>query len=103
MISVSLTDARARLPELLTRASEGEDVHILRHGRAVAVLIGHDRWMKTARHEVLDQARDIRRRIEEARGKPYPPPPAGQDWDASAHAAAIRADRDDDPWDRAAR
>ncbi|WP_309711544.1 type II toxin-antitoxin system prevent-host-death family antitoxin [Pseudolysinimonas sp.] len=72
MISVSLTEARARLPELLTRAAEGEEIHILRHGRAVGVLIGHARWVKTQQHDVLIQAKELRKRIEAARGKPLP-------------------------------
>lgn len=74
MISVSLTEARARLPELLTRAAEGEEIHILRHGASVGVLIGHARWVKTQQHDVLIQARQLRRKIEAARGKPWPPP-----------------------------
>lgn len=77
MISVSLTEARARLPELLTSAAEGEEIHILRHGKSVAVLIGHDRWVKTQQHDVLIQAREIRKMIEAARGKPWPPEPRG--------------------------
>lgn len=77
MISVSLTEARARLPELLTKAAEGEEIHILRHGTSVAVLVAHDRWVKTQQHDVLIQARELRKRIEAARGKPWPPEPGG--------------------------
>lgn len=71
VISVSLTEARARLPELLTKAAEGEEIHILRHGTAVGVLIGHARWVKTQQHDVLIQARELRRMREAARGKPW--------------------------------
>lgn len=71
MISVSLTEARARLPELLTRAAEGEEIHILRHGQSVGVLIGHTRWVKTQQHDVLIQARELRRMRDAARGKPW--------------------------------
>lgn len=74
MIEVSLTEARARLPELLTLAAEGEEIHILRHGRSVGVLIGHARWVKTQQHDVLIQARELRRQRDAARGKPWPPP-----------------------------
>ncbi len=101
MISVSLTEARARLPELLTRAADGEEVHILRHGTSVGVLIGHARWVKTQQHDVLIQARQLRKRIEAARGKPWPPPDyvPSTDWDAEAHIAEIREGRDRDHWD----
>lgn len=98
MISVTLTEARARLPELLTKAAEGEEVHILRHGKSVAVLIGHSRWVKTKQHDVLIQARQLRKQIEEARGTPWRGP-VDTGWDVEAHLAELRADRDDDPWD----
>lgn len=96
MISVSLTEARARLPELLTRAAEGEEIHILRHGASVGVLIGHARWVKTQQHDVLIQAREIRRKIEAARGKPWPPPGwVGVDPDiVDEHLRELREHRD---------
>ena len=97
MIEVSLTEARARLPELLTSAAEGEEIHIRRHGRSVGVLVGHDRWVKTQQHDVLIQARELRKRLQAGRGNPWPPPgftPA-TDWDAEAHISEIRRDRDD--------
>ena len=37
-ISVSLTDAKSRLSELVERAASGEDVMIMRHGRTIARL-----------------------------------------------------------------
>lgn len=100
MISVSLTEARTRLPELLTKAAAGEEIHILRHGASVAVLVAHDQWVKTKQHDVLIQARELRQKIEAARGKPWPDYPLDNGWDAEAHIAEIRRDRDDDPWDR---
>ncbi|MEO8528006.1 MAG: type II toxin-antitoxin system prevent-host-death family antitoxin [Pseudolysinimonas sp.] len=101
MISVSLTEARARLPELLTRAADGEEIHILRHGKSVAVLVGHARWVKTQQHDVLIQARELRRKIDAARGKPWPPPDfVGIDpANAERYIREIREDRDYDKWD----
>ena len=98
MIEVSLTDARARLPELLTRAAEGEEVHILRHGVSVGVLVGHDRWVKTQAHDVLLHARELRRQRESARGKPWPPP-EGLSGDPAEYDDSLRQlaeDRDAD-------
>jgi len=104
MLELSLTDARARLPELLDRVAAGEVVHITRHGQRTATLVGHDAWMKTRTHDVLLQAQQLGRDLEAARGRPWPaefgPHP---DWDVEAHIAEIRAGRDDDVWDRVER
>jgi antitoxin (DNA-binding transcriptional repressor) of toxin-antitoxin stability system len=42
MVMLSVSEARASLPELLTRVEEGEEVTITRHGRPVAVLVRPD-------------------------------------------------------------
>ncbi|TAL45303.1 MAG: type II toxin-antitoxin system Phd/YefM family antitoxin [Salinibacterium sp.] len=97
MLELSLSEARARLPELLDRVAAGEEVHITRHGKHAAVLVDNDRWMKTRTHDVLVQARKLRRDLEEARGKPLLVVPA-EHWDVDAHVAEIREMRDDDPW-----
>jgi prevent-host-death family protein len=67
MHSLSLTGARARLPQLLDRVAAGESITITRHGADVAVLVGHDEWRKTKTHDVIVQARESRREIEAAR------------------------------------
>jgi prevent-host-death family protein len=77
MESLSLTDARAQLPQLLDRVAAGESFAITRHGAPIAALVGHDKWMKTKTHDVILQARDLRRRIEAARGNPI-------DWSGPA-------------------
>ena len=70
MERLSLTDARAQLPQLLDRVTAGESFAITRHGAAVAVLTGHDEWMKIKTHDVILQARELGRRLDTARGKP---------------------------------
>lgn len=102
MIEVSLTEARARLPELLTRAAEGEEVRILRHGNPAGVLVGHAQWVKTKQHDVLIQARELRRQREAARGRPWPPPGWEPTMDpklAQEILDYIREGRERDPWD----
>jgi prevent-host-death family protein len=37
--TTTASEARANLPELLTRVDEGEEITITRHGRPVAVLV----------------------------------------------------------------
>ncbi len=100
-MELSLSEARAKLPELLDRVAAGETIHITRHGKPAATLVGHDTWVKTRTHDVLLQARQIGRDLEAARGKPWPdkfePNP---DWDVEAHIAEIREGRDVDVWDR---
>ncbi|HUZ27561.1 MAG TPA: type II toxin-antitoxin system Phd/YefM family antitoxin [Streptosporangiaceae bacterium] len=39
MTSMTASEARAALPELLTRVEQGDEVTITRHGRPVAVLV----------------------------------------------------------------
>jgi prevent-host-death family protein len=42
MASITASEARAALPELLTRVEDGEEVTITRHGRPVAILVRPD-------------------------------------------------------------
>jgi prevent-host-death family protein len=42
MVSMTVSEARAALPELLNRVEEGEEVVITRHGRTVAVVVRPD-------------------------------------------------------------
>lgn len=42
MVTLNVSQARASLPELLTRVEGGEEVTITRHGRPVAVLVRPD-------------------------------------------------------------
>lgn len=90
MMELSLSQARARLPELLDRVAAGEEVHISRHGHALAVLINHDRWMKTRTYDVLIEARDLRKRLEGARDHPIPPESLARNYDADGHVAWLR-------------
>lgn len=96
MAEYSLTEARAALPQLLNRAAEGEVITITRHGAAAVVLVSHDRWVKTRTHDVLVEARKLREQLNAARFEDFKGNPA---WDADAHIAEIRRDRDRDPWD----
>jgi len=42
MVSMTVSEARAALPELLRRVEQGEEVVITRHGRTVAVVVRPD-------------------------------------------------------------
>ena len=56
MSNISVTDARARLPELLERA-QTEAVFVERHGKVEAVLISPERYARMI--EALEDADDI--------------------------------------------
>lgn len=55
MTNVSVTDARAKLPELITRART-EAVFVERHGKTEAVLISPDQYERLM--EALEDAED---------------------------------------------
>lgn len=107
MDTYTLTEARANLPLLLNRAENGEELTITRHGRPIATLVGHDRWMKIARYEVLEEVRQMRKRMEELRKLPITSAsfPVLPGYDADAHVAWNKEQEDarEDPWDRVQR
>lgn len=96
--SYSLTDARAALPELLNRVEAGEEITITRHGKPVGVLVGHARWMKTARLEVLEQARQLRLQLAALKDEPLILRALDTQDTTDAHIAWNRGR--EEPWDR---
>jgi prevent-host-death family protein len=66
MTSVTASEARAALPELLTRVEDGEEVTITRHGRPVAVLVHPDALRSRRAGAVLDSAERIHDLLTEA-------------------------------------
>jgi prevent-host-death family protein len=70
MATMTVSEARAGLPELLTRVEEGEEITITRHGRAVAVLIRPDALRVRRAERVLADAEKIHQLLEAARTAP---------------------------------
>lgn len=93
MLSVSLSDARAQLPALLTRVEEGEDVTITRHGRPVAVLVSPRRLHRPEADEAYALAAQLRRAVVDATRSPIPSAGLTPD-EADALVAEVRAGRD---------
>jgi prevent-host-death family protein len=56
MSEISVTDARAELPNVISRAQK-KPVHIVRHGQAVAVLIAPDLFEKAM--DAMEELEDI--------------------------------------------
>ncbi len=69
---ITVTEARARLPELLDRVEKGEEFTITRHGQPVAEMTRPDRVGNPRTAQVRAEARELRRQLEEARHKPLP-------------------------------
>lgn len=44
MDTTTIADAKNKLPKLIHAAEAGEDIHISRHGKPVAVLISEERY-----------------------------------------------------------
>jgi prevent-host-death family protein len=72
MDSMPASEARAKLPELLTRVEGGDVIAITRHGRAIAVLVSPDAWHRRSRAAVLDEAQQVRDLLDAARAAPLP-------------------------------
>lgn len=76
MTTMSVSEARAALPELLDRVLAGEEVTITRHGQAVAVLVRPDAVRVRRADEALANAERLRDLLERARAARLPDAPA---------------------------
>ena len=93
MTTMTVSEARAALPELLTRVEEGEEVTITRHGKAVAVLVRPDALRVRARAALQDAER-IHELLATAAATPLPLRPGLTAERAEQLISEIRADRD---------
>ena len=61
MAVMTVSEARAALPEVLNRVSEGEEITITRHGQAVAVIVRPDiMWSRSRAEGALAEADQLR-------------------------------------------
>jgi antitoxin (DNA-binding transcriptional repressor) of toxin-antitoxin stability system len=95
MAVMTISEARAALPEVLNRVEDGEEITITRHGRAVAVIVRPDiLWSRSRAESVLSQADRLNQLIEAA-GKTEMSPGGLTVEYAEELVAAIREDRDE--------
>jgi len=94
MTSLSASEARAALPELLNRVEDGEEVTITRHGRPVAVLVRPDALRVRRAEVVLAEAAQIHNLLAEAATTPLPEGTGLTEQRAEELIAEIRASRD---------
>ena len=90
---ITVSDARARLSEILDRVAQGEEVVLTRHGKPVAVVVNPDALRARGASAALAEAARVRQAIELARGRSLPPDGIGAKR-ADELVAELRADRD---------
>jgi prevent-host-death family protein len=94
MASMTVSEARAALPELLSRVEQGEEITITRHGRTVAVLVRPDALRSRRAGAALEDAGRIHELLTEAAAAPVPEGPGLTEQRAEELIAGIRAGRD---------
>jgi prevent-host-death family protein len=94
MTSMTASEARAALPELLSRVEDGEEVTITRHGRAVAILVRPDALRSRRARAALDDAERIHELLAEAAATALPDGPGLTAERAEELIGEIRAGRD---------
>ncbi len=90
---MTVSEARAALPQLLDRVFDGEEVTLTRHGKPVAVVVRPDalRVRRTDQSSaVLDR---LRQALDEGRRAPLAPQPSIEEEWAEELIADVRADR----------
>lgn len=91
---MTASEARAALPELLSRVEHGEEVTITRHGRPVAVLVRPDALRSRRAREALDGAERIHELLAEAAAAARPEGAGLTAQRAEELIGEIRAGRD---------
>jgi antitoxin (DNA-binding transcriptional repressor) of toxin-antitoxin stability system len=72
MTSVTASEARATLPQLLNRVEAGEEIVLTRHGRQIAVIVRPDALRIRRAGPALDAAARIHDRLDAARRASLP-------------------------------
>jgi len=93
MVMMSASEARAVLPDLLSRVEGGEEVTITRHGRPVAVLVRPDALRSRRAQAALDGAEAIHKLLAAASAT-APAGPGLTESRAEELVTEIRAGRD---------
>jgi prevent-host-death family protein len=94
MAVMTVSEARAALPEVLNRVEGGEEITITRHGRAVAVIVRPDiMWSRSRAESLLADADRLTQLIEAAGERSMSPGGLTEEY-AEELIAHIRAGRD---------
>ena len=90
---MTVSEARAALPEILDRVLAGEEVTITRHGEAVAVVVRPDSLRARRADDALAAAQRIRELLAHGRATSLSPQPAITEQRAVSLVADVRAAR----------
>lgn len=90
---MTVSEARATLPDVLDRVIGGEEVTITRHGRPVAVVVRPDALRARRADRALDAADAVRDAIDRGRRSRLPARPTVGERRARAMVAEVRAGR----------
>jgi antitoxin (DNA-binding transcriptional repressor) of toxin-antitoxin stability system len=93
MAQLTVSEARAILPEVLDRVERGEEITITRHGRPAAVLLRPDAVRARRAEHVIGRAREVAELVAMARGRPLPEAVVSAER-AREWVEGVRADRD---------
>jgi antitoxin (DNA-binding transcriptional repressor) of toxin-antitoxin stability system len=93
MVTLSASEARATLPQLLNRVEAGEEIVLTRHGREVAVIVRPDALRVRRAGPALEAAAEVHDRLESGRRSPLPNRGLSRQR-ADSMVAEIRAGRD---------
>lgn len=93
MATMSVSEARAALPDVLDRVAVGEEVTITRHGRPVAVVVRPDALRARRADQALAHVERLRELFAHARSVPLPDEATVSDQRSDALAATVAASR----------
>jgi antitoxin (DNA-binding transcriptional repressor) of toxin-antitoxin stability system len=95
MAVMTISEARAALPEVLDRVANGEEITITRHGHPVAVVVRPDvMWSRSRAENVLAEASRLNDLLTASADGDQLPAGGITTQYAQELVAAIRADRD---------
>jgi len=95
MGTMTISEARAALPEVIDRVADGEEMTITRHGRPVAVVVRPDiMWSRSRAGGMLAEAERIHELLSEAAATPLSGGTGLTAERAEELIAEIRAGRD---------
>jgi len=87
--TITVTEARSCLPELLDRVLGGEEITLTRHGRPVAVLVRPDLLRHRRATTAISAAHRLHEELRSARDRPLPPEGTLPSATADALAAGV--------------
>ena len=93
--TMTVSKARAALPQILQRVLAGEEITITRHGEPVAVVVRPDTLRARRASQRLSDADRVRDLIARSRQVKLQPRPALSERQANALLADVRAARSD--------